>query len=213
MIISPSILSVKKDEYKEKINELETLGITYLHLDVMDGVFVPNTTYDSEEVNKIRSYTKMILDTHLMVENPNEKIDAFLKAGSDIITFHIEACSNPLEIIDKIHKNNKKCGISIKPKTDVSVILPFLKMVDLVLVMSVEPGFGGQKFMNSALNKIKLLNDLRITNNYHYLIEVDGGINNITIQECKKYGADISVVGTYLMNSTSLKATYEGLLK
>lgn len=211
MKIAPSILSVKIEEYPKVIKELENLNISYLHLDIMDGKFVPNSTYDAEEVKNIRKMTSMFLDTHLMIENPENYINSYIKAGSNSITFHFEATTDIEKTIKLIKANNIKCGISIKPKTNVDVLLPYLSEIDMVLVMSVEPGFGGQKFMDSALTKIKQLNDLRRTNHYSYLIEVDGGINNETSKLCKNAGADIIVVGTYLMNSNNKEETIKGL--
>lgn len=213
MKIAPSILSVKIEEYPKVIKELENLDISYLHLDIMDGKFVPNSTYDAEEVKNIRKMTLMFLDTHLMIENPENYINSYINAGSDSITFHFEATTNVKKIIKMIKDKNLKCGISIKPKTNVDVLLPYLSEIDMVLVMSVEPGFGGQKFMDSALNKIKQLANLRMTNHYSYLIEVDGGINNETSKLCKNAGADIIVVGTYLMNSNNKKETIKELNK
>lgn len=213
MKIAPSILSVKIEEYPKVIKELENLDISYLHLDIMDGKFVPNSTYDVEEVKNIRKMTSMFLDTHLMIENPENYINSYINAGSDSITFHFEATTNVKKIIKMIKDKNLKCGISIKPKTNVDVLLPYLSEIDMVLVMSVEPGFGGQKFMDSALNKIKQLANLRMTNHYSYLIEVDGGINNETSKLCKNAGADIIVVGTYLMNSNNKKETIKELNK
>lgn len=213
MKIAPSILSVKIEEYPKVIKELENLDISYLHLDIMDGKFVPNYTYDAEEVKNIRKMTSMFLDTHLMIENPENYINGYINAGSDSITFHFEATTNVKKVIKMIKDKNLKCGISIKPKTNVDVLLPYLSEIDMVLVMSVEPGFGGQKFMDSALNKIKQLANLRMTNHYSYLIEVDGGINNETSKLCKNAGADIIVVGTYLMNSNDKKETIKELNK
>lgn len=213
MKIAPSILSVKIEEYPKVIKELENLDISYLHLDIMDGKFVPNSTYDAEEVKNIRKMTSMFLDTHLMIENPENYINSYINAGSDSITFHFEATTNVKKIIKMIKDKNLKCGISIKPKTNVDVLLPYLSEIDMVLVMSVEPGFGGQKFMDSALNKIKQLANLRMENHYSYLIEVDGGINNETSKLCKNVGADIIVVGTYLMNSNNKKETIKELNK
>ena len=213
MKIAPSILSVKIEEYPKVIKELENLDISYLHLDIMDGKFVPNSTYDAEEVKNIRKMTSMFLDTHLMIENPENYINSYINAGSDSITFHFEATTNVKKIIKMIKDKNLKCGISIKPTTNVDVLLPYLSEIDMVLVMSVEPGFGGQKFMDSALNKIKQLNNLRMENHYSYLIEVDGGINNETSKLCKNVGADIIVVGTYLMNSNDKKETIKELNK
>lgn len=211
MLISPSILSVKKEDYLKVFKTFTDNGVTMIHLDVMDGKFVPNTTYDANEVEKINKQTNTILDTHLMINTPETEIMSYILAGSDIITFHYEACKNIKETIKLIKDHGVKCGISVKPNTNINVLDPYLKDLDLVLVMSVEPGFGGQKFMPSALDKIKYLKDIKDKHNFHYLIEVDGGINIVTAKLVKDAGCDVIVVGTYLMNSENFHECYEEL--
>ena len=211
MLISPSILSVKKEDYLKVFKTFTDNGITMIHLDVMDGKFVLNTTYDANEVEKINKQTNAILDTHLMINTPETEIMSYILAGSDIITFHYEACKNIKETIKLIKDHGIKCGISVKPNTNINVLDPYLKDLDLVLVMSVEPGFGGQKFMPSALDKIKYLKDIKDKHNFHYLIEVDGGINVNTAKLVKDAGCDVIVVGTYLMNSEKFHECYEEL--
>lgn len=211
MLISPSILSVKEDKIAEAISLLEKLNVPYLHLDVMDGKFVPNVTYDASKIHKIRSKTTIKLDTHLMIEKPENTIDEYILAGCDIITIHQEATTKVKELIEKIKSHNIKCGLSIKPNTPIKLIEPYLKDLDLVLVMSVEPGFGGQKFIEGAFDKIRKLNEIRQKENYAYLIEVDGGINYSNAKELKKLDVDLIVVGTYLMNSCNIQNTYEEL--
>ena len=213
MLISPSILSVKKEDYLKVFKTFTDNGITMIHLDVMDGKFVLNTTYDANEVEKINKQTNAILDTHLMINTPETEIMSYILAGSDIITFHYEACKNIKETIKLIKNHGVKCGISVKPNTKIDVLNPYLKDLDLVLVMSVEPGFGGQKFMPSALDKIKYLKDIKDKHNFHYLIEVDGGINVNTAKLVKDVGCDVIVVGTYLMNSENFHECYEELKK
>ncbi len=211
MLISPSILSVKKEDYLKVFKTFTDNGVTMIHLDVMDGKFVLNTTYDANEVEKINKQTNAILDTHLMINTPETEIMSYILAGSDIITFHYEACKNIKETIKLIKDHGIKCGISVKPNTNINVLDPYLKDLDLVLVMSVEPGFGGQKFMPSALDKIKYLKDIKDKHNFHYLIEVDGGINVNTAKLVKDAGCDVIVVGTYLMNSENFHECYEEL--
>ena len=211
MLISPSILSVKKEDYLKVFKTFTDNGVTMIHLDVMDGKFVLNTTYDANEVEKINKQTNAILDTHLMINTPETEIMSYILAGSDIITFHYEACKNIKETIKLIKDHGIKCGISVKPNTNINVLDPYLKDLDLVLVMSVEPGFGGQKFMPSALDKIKYLKDIKDKHNFHYLIEVDGGINVNTAKLVKDAGCDVIVVGTYLMNSEKFHECYEEL--
>lgn len=202
MILAPSILTVKEEERNSVLEELIGLGIIYLHLDIMDGKFVPNTTPGVGMLKKINKFD-FVFDTHLMVEDPINYIDKFYKAGSDIITFHYEAVDNVQQVINKILSLNIKCGISIKPNTDPKVLLPYLKDLDQVLIMSVEPGFGGQKFMDNALDKIKYLDNLRNNNDeYHYLIEVDGGVNLSNVSKIREAGANVVVMGTALINSS-----------
>ena len=211
MLISPSILSVKKEDYLKVFKTFTDNGVTMIHLDVMDGKFVLNTTYDANEVEKINKQTNAILDTHLMINTPETEIMSYILAGSDIITFHYEACKNIKETIKLIKDHGIKCGISVKPNTNINVLDPYLKDLDLVLVISVEPGFGGQKFMPIALDKIKYLKDIKDKHNFHYLIEVDGGINVNTAKLVKDVGCDVIVVGTYLMNSENFHECYEEL--
>ena len=211
MNISPSILSVKKEEYPSVIKQLEKLEVAMLHLDVMDGKFVPNTTYDAKEVEKIKKQTSLIVDTHLMICDPDILIDEYIATKSDYITFHYEACSDITKTINKVKKAGLKVGISIKPNTPVEVLDRFLEEIDLVLIMSVEPGFGGQKFMDLVLPKIEYLNLVRNKISNKFIIEVDGGINLDTALLTKKAGADFVVVGTYLMNSNNLEETYKEL--
>lgn len=205
MILAPSILTVKEEERNSVLTELSNLGIVYLHLDIMDGKFVPNTTEGVGMLKKINKFD-FVFDTHLMVADPINYIDKFYKAGSDIITFHFEAVKDVLPLIRKIHSLGIKCGVSIKPATNPKVLLPYLKDIDQILIMSVEPGFGGQKFMDSALDKIKYFDDLRNNcDDYNYLIEVDGGINLNNVEMIRRAGANVVVMGTALINSESKK--------
>ncbi len=205
MILAPSILTVKEEERNSVLIELSSLGIVYLHLDIMDGKFVPNTTPGVGMLKKINKFD-FVFDTHLMVDNPINYIDKFYNAGSDIITFHYEAVKDVLPLIRKIKSLGIKCGISIKPATDPKVLLPYLKELDQILIMSVEPGFGGQKFMESSLDKIKYLDELRNKNDeYNYLIEVDGGINLDNVEMVRNAGCNVVVMGTALINSTDKK--------
>lgn len=211
MKIAPSILSVNINEYPSTIKRLERLNVKMLHLDVMDGKFVKNITYDYNEVEKIRKQTSMIIDTHLMIEHPEDYVMDYIKAGSDLITFHYEATTQPENVINLIKSTNALVGISIKPNTPKELLDHYLPLVDLVLVMSVEPGRGGQSFIESSLDKIKYYNEMRNKYNYHYVIEVDGGINIETIKLIKEAGADVAVVGSYLMNSNDVENTYRKL--
>lgn len=198
--ITPSLLNVEKDQRISMINLLIKEGISWFHYDVMDGKFVPNLAIDKEEIiNFKKQAMKHFSDVHLMIENPLEVLDEY-KDYCDIITFHYEAVESEklLSFLEKNHYNYN-LGLAIKPNTQVEQILKFLPYLKLILVMSVEPGKGGQKFIPSALDKIKLLKELRIKNNYLYLIQVDGGINETTGKEAFKAGVDACVAGTYLI--------------
>lgn len=208
MLISPSILSVFSKNFEEKMKELEDVKPDLLHIDVMDNKFVPNYTFDHNFVSELRKKTNLIFDTHLMIEEPEKYYMDYINAGSDYLTFHFEATSNPGHLIDLIKKENIKAGISIKPNTSVDEIIPYLDKLDLVLVMSVEPGFGGQAFIPSALDKIKTLSKIKKEKNLSFLIEVDGGVNLDNAKLIKEAGCDSIVVGSYLMNSVSIKDTY-----
>lgn len=214
MEIAPSILSVLNKDIRSICQQLEDINIKYLHLDVMDNKFVPNITFNSEFIKKIRPSSKLIFDTHLMIENPLTEIDKYLNAGSDIITFHLEATNSSdevLTIIDKIKKQNKMVGISIKPNTDVEALVPYLDKLDLILIMSVEPGFGGQSFIEDVLDKVTYLKEQKNKNSFSYLIEIDGGINNTTIQKARVAGVDIAVVGTFFFKNDDLEKTLKEL--
>ncbi len=200
MKVSPSILACDFSILKEEIDSIVNTS-DYLHIDVMDGHFVPNITFGPGLVKDIRKHYDIVFDVHLMISNPIDYIEEFALAGSDIITFHLEANSNVFDTIKKIKSFNKKVGLSIKPKTKIEEIIPYLNELDLVLVMSVEPGFGGQKFDPSSLEKISLLKKLRNENNFNYEIEVDGGINDQTFSLVKEAGVDVVVAGSYVFNS------------
>ena len=197
MKIAPSILSADFKALENSINKVNKASV--LHIDVMDGIFVPNISFGQGIQKQIRSsFKNMIFDTHLMIIDPIKYIKDFVDAGSDYITFHIEAKSDINQTIDLIHSYNKKAGISIKPNTNWEDLKPYLNKIDLILVMSVEPGFGGQSFMPNSIEKIKCLYDYKKEHNLNYLISVDGGINNETYKFVKDAGCDLAVMGSYL---------------
>jgi ribulose-phosphate 3-epimerase len=207
MIIAPSILNIPTEQRNNKVKEYLNAGIIMMHIDIMDDIFVPNKTEGVEILEPLKDLD-FIKDVHLMVSDVKKYAEEFVKAKADIITFHVEAVAKPLEIIKYLKKHHIRVGISIKPKTEVSAITAYLKEVDQVLVMSVEPGFGGQAFMPQMINKVEELNNLRMTNdNYNYQIEVDGGINIDNAKLLANAGANIVVMGTYLYKQEDVRKT------
>lgn len=209
MKVSPSILACDFSNIELETKKINTTDCEYIHLDVMDGEFVPNMTFDYNFINTLK-FNK-IYDTHLMIKNPLSIIEKYYDS-SDIISFHVEAETQ--EDILNFLKNkplNKKIGLSIKPKTDVSILVPFLPYLDMVMVMTVEPGFGGQKFMEENLSKVEELILLRNKFNYNFLIEVDGGVNGETVKLCHDKGVDIVVAGTYIFKSDNYQERINSL--
>ena len=216
VIVSSSILGVNNDNYLLELKRIKDNGIKWVHFDVMDAKFVPALNFENDFFLKVAKEVSLIKDVHIMVNDPIKRLDFYAKQGVDYLTFHYEACKDDTErqaIIDKIHSLNMKAGISIKPNTSVLKIFPFLKDLDLVLVMSVEPGYGGQKFNDSVLFKIKDLKAKITANNYRTLISVDGGINNKTAPLCLSAGADVLVVGQYLFGREDYVERLEQLIK
>ncbi|MGB2661695.1 MAG: ribulose-phosphate 3-epimerase [Candidatus Omnitrophota bacterium] len=191
VLIAPSILSADFSKLGEEVKSIEKAGADWVHVDVMDGAFVPNITIGPLVVRSIRNSTGLFFDVHLMIDDPIKHVDQFADAGSDLITFHIEACENPKKSIEKIRAKGKKVGVSIKPGTDVSALDGMLGDVDMVLVMTVEPGFGGQSFMSDMLDKIR-----ELKKRFNGYIQVDGGINKETALQAIDAGAGVLVAGT-----------------
>lgn len=212
MKVAVSILSVKEN-INETINKLDNTCVDYFHLDIMDGIFVENKTWDIENMNALLKGINKPKDVHLMVQDLDKYIKDFSTLNPDFITFHYEATNDIMKYIHLLHDKKIGIGLSIKPNTDISVLEPYLPFLDLVLVMSVEPGAGGQKFIESSLEKIQKLKELREQDDYHYLIEVDGGINDETIVLVNKAGADMVVSGSYITNSENYGERIENLKK
>ena len=215
-LVSISILNANFLNLEQEIVRAQNIGIKWLHFDVMDGHFVPNISFGAPILSSISQKFKLFNDVHLMISDPTKYYLDFVKAGADLITFHLESLKSEEEVVNLVNlikKENVKVGISIKPNTDVKKLLPFLNLIDLVLVMSVEPGFGGQKFMDTALDKIEFLSKYKDENSLQYLIEVDGGINNITYKKCASKGVDVCVIGSYLLKSEDMKKSYELLME
>ena len=211
--ISPSILSADFSQLGREIKRLEDGGADLIHVDVMDGHFVPNITMGPPVIKSLREYTKLPFDVHLMISPVHKYIKNFADAGSDIITIHPEATDDLKKSINLIKELNKKVGISLNPDTEIEIIKKYLSEIDLILIMSVYPGFGGQKFIPDVMNKIKMLNQIRKEKNFEFKIEVDGGINFSNSKNVINAGADILVSGTTIFkeNNGNIKKNIETL--
>ncbi|WP_372643159.1 ribulose-phosphate 3-epimerase [Ancylomarina sp.] len=202
-LISPSLLAADFMNLKADIDMVNNSDADWFHLDIMDGVFVPNISYGLPLVSQISKIAKKPLDVHLMIIDPDRYIEAFKKAGSDILTVHYEACTHLHRTVQNIHSHGMKAGVSLNPHTPISVLEDIIQDIDLVLLMSVNPGFGGQSFIENTYTKIKKLKALITEKNTDVIIEIDGGVNLETGKKLVEAGADALVAGSFVFNSTN----------
>lgn len=215
LIIAPSVLSLDYSKMEQQIQELNNSRAKWLHFDVMDGHFVPNLTFGPDILKGYKKSSPLFLDVHLMVTDPEFFAPRFIDAGADMVTFHTEALDNDInrisKLLDEIHDKNAKAGFVVKPKTDITQFEPLLDKTDMILVMSVEPGFGGQSFMEDQLEKVRWLKEMRDKYGLNYRIEIDGGISDQTAPKAKEAGADTLVAGSYVFKNGIIDAV-ESLL-
>ncbi len=201
LYIAPSLLAADFANLATEIKRVEQAGAQYLHLDVMDGAFVPNITFGPELISAIRKGTNMIFDVHLMIKRPERYIDKFVKAGADIITVHYEACENPMSVVHLIHSYEMKAAVAVSPKTPVEHLFPLIEHIDMALIMTVEPGFGGQSLIPETIEKVSTLRRYALERGIDLDIEVDGGISEKNVAELTSAGANVIVAGSAIFKS------------
>lgn len=201
LYIAPSLLAADFSDLKNEIERVETAGANYLHLDIMDGHFVPNISYGAGVVASLRRHTQLFFDVHLMISDPLKYVDDFIRAGADIITFHYECSDHPMDILNEIKSKQIPCGIAISPNTPVEVVYPFVGVADMILIMTVEPGFGGQSLIPTCLDKVRALRRYANERGIKLNIEVDGGITAENASYCTEAGANILVAGSSIFKS------------
>lgn len=209
--IAPSILAADYANFASELKRIEETSAEYVHIDIMDGQFVPNITFGADVVASMRKHSKLVFDCHLMVVNPERFVDAFAQAGADIMTIHAESTLHIHGALQKIKKAGMKAGVVINPGTPVSAIEPVLSLVNQVLIMTVNPGFGGQAFIPEMLEKVQKVAKIRDEKGYDFDIEVDGGVDNKTIKACYQAGANVFVAGSYLFKASDFTAQVETL--
>ncbi len=209
--IAASILNADFGHLADEVRRAEEAGVELVHLDIMDGHFVPNLTIGPQIVKSLRIYTRLPFEAHLMITRPENFFSGFIKAGSNLVLFHIETTPQPVSLLEEIKKCGSKAGLVVNPETPAEKLFPFLELVDQVLVMSVHPGFGGQEFISNALEKIKALSEERRKRGLKFEIEVDGGVNPETGKLCQEAGVNILVVGTYLFHANDIKEALQSL--
>lgn len=203
-ILAPSLLAADFTRLGEQIRETQEAGAQYLHIDVMDGVFVPSISFGMPLIESIRPVSSQFFDVHLMIVHPEKYIEEFVRCGADGITFHLEAAQDPQAVIDKIHQCGAKVGISIKPGTALEEVFPYLKQIEMVLIMSVEPGFGGQAFIPGSYERIRRMREYIDKHDLNVKIEVDGGVGKKNVREVMKAGADVFVAGSGVFRKNSI---------